>query len=136
MADDMTMGELRRSVERLERAHQQLAIDTVPAKLWSAEHQALMDRVSRHETDARDTQTRMERDAADRIKALGREIAAVRTLVEREVEDLRDEIKAMREERTRRGEMTWQKWIGLIGALAALALVIVTLIGQAKGIKP
>lgn len=136
MADDMTPGEIRRSIERLERAQQQLAVDMVPAKLWASEHQALNDRVGRHELDARETQARVERDWADRHKALGREIADLRKLVEREVEDLRAEIKAMRAERVRRSEMTWQKWVGLIGALAALALVVVTMVGQAKGIKP
>ncbi len=136
MADDMTNGEIQRSLQRLERAQQQLATDTVPAKLWSAEHQALNDRVSRHEVDARETQARMERDAQDRHKALSREVAALRTLIEREVEDLRKEIQSMRAERVRRSEMTWQKWVGLIGALAALALVVVTMVGQAKGISP
>lgn len=136
MADDMTTGEIRRSIERLERAQHQLATDAVSSRLWSAEHQALMDRQARHEVDAKEVQARMERDALDRHKGLTREIAALRAMVEREVEKLRGEIEAVGAERVRRSEMTWQKWVGLIGALAALALVVVTMLGQSKGIAP
>jgi predicted anti-sigma-YlaC factor YlaD len=136
VADDPTMGELARSIKRIEDAQLKLAADSVPTSLWSSQHNALIERVNRHEVDAEKSQTRMERDAIERHKTLGREIASLRTLVEREVEDLREEIKSMRQEKARRSEMTWQKWVGLIGALAALALVIVTMVGQAKGIKP
>lgn len=80
MADDETLGEVSRNVARLERRVESgqrdtdnrlanLAKDMVPHGLWAAEHKALDEKVSRHEREARDIQTRLEREIADVRKA-------------------------------------------------------------------
>ena len=118
--DPLTPGEIRRSLRRLEdedRAQAtrltQLAAEMLPVKLWDAEHRALGDKLERHEKTAE----------ADRRR------------IEKSIEDLREEIKDMREDQEKHSEITWQKVMGLIVALATIAGVIVTLIGQTKGIK-
>lgn len=122
MADDdpLTAGEIRRSLRRLEdedRAQAtrltQLAAEMLPVKLWDAEHRALGDKLERHERLADENQRRNEQA----------------------FKDLREEIKDMREDQEKHSEVTWQKVLGLIVALATIAGVIVTLIGQTKGIK-
>lgn len=82
MAEDLTLGEVARNLDRLDKAQRQLATDTVPAKQYELAHQALVDRIERHERDARDIQKRMERDIENRFTAVGKEIAAVVKSVE------------------------------------------------------
>lgn len=132
--DDLTPGEIRRSFDRIERAlkdgddrHATLASKMVPVDLWQSEHRSLEGRLQEHRDDTRAALDRVERTSQERRAALTQDITAVRTLVEREVEDLRDEIKTLRDERAKRSEITWQKVTGLIAALAGAALVIVTL---------
>lgn len=80
MADEITPGETRRWLERIERRMERgqkdtddrmtaLAKDMVPTVLWQAEHEALDDKVARHERDARETQARIEREIAALHKA-------------------------------------------------------------------
>lgn len=141
MADEaMSDGEIRRSFDRVERAlkdgddrHAALAARMVPVDLWKSEHRTLESRLQEHRDGTREALERVERTAQERRAALAQEIAAVRTLVEREVEDLREEIKALRAERAKRSEITWQKITGLIAALAGAALVIVTLFSHGGG---
>lgn len=122
MSDDdpLTPGEIRRSFKRLEEEDRaqaarltSLAAEMLPVKLWDAEHRALGDKVDRQEKVAEERQRRNEKA----------------------IEDLREEFKDMREDQEKHSEVTWQKVVGLIAALAAIAGVIVTLIGQSKGIK-
>lgn len=122
MSDDdpLTPGEIRRSFKRLEEEDRaqaarltSLAAEMLPVKLWDAEHRALGDKVDRQEKVAEERQRRNEKA----------------------IEDLREEFKDMREDHEKHSEVTWQKVVGLIAALAAIAGVIVTLIGQSKGIK-
>lgn len=117
--DPPTLGEVVRAIKRLEHEDRALAeritllaAETLPVKLWDSEHRALGDKFDRHEKAAE----------ADRKR------------LEKMIEDLREEIKDVRDEQEKRSEVTWQKVVGLIAALAALAGVIVTLIGQSKGI--
>lgn len=131
--DDLTLGEIARSLDRLDKAQRQLAIDSVPAKQYEVAHQALIDRQERHEREARDIQTRLEKDAAERNRAVDREIRDLKTALAREIESRGREIEALRKERAKRAEMTWQKITGLVAALAGAALVIVTLLGQTGG---
>jgi hypothetical protein len=131
MGDEaMSDGEIRRSLERIElaaRATNDRIAETsrqmVPTELWQSEHRAVLDKVEHLTRDTTDGQARLE-------KTLGREIRDLKALVEREVEDLRGEIKAMRTERARRSEITWQKITGLVAALGGVALVIVTLVSH------
>lgn len=117
--DPPTLGEVVRAIKRLEHEDRALAeritllaAETLPVKLWDSEHRALGDKFDRHEKAAADDRRRLEKA----------------------IEDLREEIKDVRDEQEKRSEVTWQKVVGLIAALAALAGVIVTLIGQSKGI--
>lgn len=77
MAEEMTPGEIRRSIERIEREQATNAREMVPAKLYETAHQALIDRLGRHEQDARDAQDRLERDVDKRFVAAAKEIAAL-----------------------------------------------------------
>lgn len=150
VADEMTPGEIQRWLDDL-RATQRAtndrlakaAGDMVSAALWAAEKAALADRLERHEREALRMQQAVE-------SGLGREIRDVKELLERAVADLQRETKAVREESakevkaarekcaeeiknlrtefSKRSELTWQKAIGLIGALAAIALVVATLV--------
>jgi hypothetical protein len=110
--DPLTPGEIRRAIERLERADQalnnritQVASDSLTVKLWDAEHRALNEKLTRHEKAAEETQKRIE-----------------------------NEIVEIREERDKHSEITWTKIIGLVTALTALAGVIIGVVGLTKGI--
>jgi len=139
--DPLTPGEIRRSLQRLEGEDRslaeritRLAAEMLPVKLWDSEHRALSTQLDRHEKAAEADRARIERDADESTRRLEADIAAVRRDLEREAEDRRKDIKAVRAERSKRSELTWQKMIGLIAALAAIAGVIVTLLGQSKGL--
>lgn len=140
MPDEMSDGEIRRSFDRIERDIRsvgdrltQTARDMVPSALWSAEHQALVDRIARGEQTQTVESGRLEKMVESSFRNLGGEVAGLRALVEREVEDLREEVKDLRTERDARSQITWQKVLGLIATLAAVATVVVTLMGNAKG---
>lgn len=124
--DPPTLGEVVRAIKRLENEDRALAeritllaAETLPVKLWDSEHRALGDKFDRHERAAEADRKRLEKTIED---------------LREEIKDVREEQKDMREEREKRSEVTWQKIVGLIAALAALAGVIVTLVGQSKGI--
>lgn len=117
--DPPTLGEVVRAIKRLEHEDRALAeritllaAEALPVKLWDSEHRALGDKFDRHEKAAADDRMRLEKA----------------------IEDLREEIKDVRDEQEKRSEVTWQKILGLVAALIALAGVIVTLLGQSKGI--
>jgi hypothetical protein len=149
-ADEMTPGEIRRTFDRQDAAIREagnradaavratndrvaeLAKSVVPTELWAAEHRSLKDDVTHLEHDMLSGFARLEATAAERHQALGREVRDVKTLIETEVNDLRTEIKTMRDERAKRSVNTWQITIALIAALAAVALVVVGVL-QAGG---
>jgi len=118
--DPLTPGEIRRSLKRLEDEDRSLAeritrvaAEMLPVKLWDAEHRALGDKVDRQERAAEERQRR----------------------IDKAIEDLQKDFKDMRDDQEQRSAVTWQKVLGLVVALATIAGVIVTLIGQTKGIK-
>jgi hypothetical protein len=89
VADDMTPGEMRRTLERLEQAQKDankasddrlatLAQQTVPAALWASEHKALADDVTHLATDFRDEVARIERTSQERMATLRNEIGVIR----------------------------------------------------------
>lgn len=117
--DELTNGETRRAIARLEAEDRALAArlvniatEMVPAKLWEAEHRALTDRLIQHEKGAESTRQRLEKA----------------------VNDIEKQIKRMREDQEKRAELTWQRVMGLIVAMTTIAGVIVALIGQSRGI--
>lgn len=90
MADDLTPGEIRRSLERIEAAQRDahraiddrladLARKTVPVELWAAEHKALGEDVKHLEGDFHEAVDRIERTSQERMATLRAEIKAVRT---------------------------------------------------------
>lgn len=140
--DPLTPGEIRRSLKRLENEDRSLAeritrvaADSLPVKLWDSEHRAASDRQDRHEAASDADRARIERDAAEAVRRVEAEVAAVRRTMEHEIESLQAEIKADRDERNKRSEITWQKILGLVMALTTVAGVIVAVLALAKGIK-
>lgn len=132
MTDDdrLTLGEIRRAIARLESEDRSLAMrltslaaEMVPAKLWESEHRALIDKLILHERGAEADRIRLEKAVEDLEKQ-----------IERVHDDHEKQIERLRDAREKRSEVTWQKITGLILALAAIAGVIVALMGQSKGI--
>lgn len=124
MADERSLGELGRAIDRVERQQHEaqramddrvtkLAADMVPTTLWSAEHKAVVEDVRDVREDMQAGFTRIENAMAEKFKAQGREIAGLRT-----------DTNKIREERTTKSVTTWQITIALIAALAAVALVV------------
>lgn len=129
--DPMTPGEISRAMKRLEAEDRaqadrltSLAAEMLPVKLWDAEHRALSEQLRRHE-----------QESAERFGRLERQLDTYRATCDKRVEDVEGDIDELRRDRDRRSELTWQKAVGLIAALAAVATVIVTVLGQSKGIR-
>jgi len=89
VADEMSPGEIGRTLERIERQQQEgqralgdrmtkLAADMVPTTLWSAEHKAVVDNVHDLEGDMHDAIARIESTSQERMTTLRGEIAGVR----------------------------------------------------------
>lgn len=89
MADDLTPGEIRRTLDRIERQQQdtqramddrvtKLAADMVPTSLWAAEHKALADDVRDLASDMQQAVTRIEATSLERMQTLRGEIKSVR----------------------------------------------------------
>lgn len=88
MAEDMTPGEIRRTLERLEQAQKDankasddrlanLAQQTLSPALYAAEHKALGDEVKHLATDMREGLDRIERAMDARFAQTDKQIAAV-----------------------------------------------------------
>jgi hypothetical protein len=88
-ADDMTPGEIRRSLDRLEQSQRdaqravddrltKLAADMMPTTLWASEHKALSDDVKHLEADFHEAVDRVERTSQERMATLRNEIKTVR----------------------------------------------------------
>jgi predicted nucleic acid-binding Zn-ribbon protein len=134
----MSPGEVRRTLERIERAQSEaqkasddrmseLARKTVPAELWAAQHRALEERVARNEQDAREARDRIERAVDARFVATGKEIAAVVKAFEDHEED-------------HQAQATWSRSktltvVGIaVGAIATIAAAWITALLAAKGV--
>jgi hypothetical protein len=85
----MSPGEIRRTLERIERQHSdaqramddrltKLAADMVPTALWASQHQAVVEDVRHNEADMREAMTRAEATAQERMATLRGEVASVR----------------------------------------------------------
>lgn len=140
MADEMSDGEIRRTFERIERDVRsvgdrltQTAREMVPSTLWAAEHQAALDRISRAEQQQSAEFARLEKAQDSSAKALDEDIEDVRGEIKALRTQHEADIKAVRTERESRAQFTWQKAIGLVAALAAVATVIVTLLTSSRG---
>lgn len=144
MADDLTLGEVARSVTRIEvrldRAlkdiddrHAALASKVVPTDLWRAEHESLENEVRQLRDDVRQAVERIERTSLERRAALvsadqelGKQIEALRR-----DHDLRlKELATGEGERETRGTARVANIIAAVAALAAVALLLVTILGR------
>lgn len=131
MTDDgLTQREIGRALARLEDADRalaaqltRLAAELLPVNLWDVERRGLIERIARTEQDI----------AADRAKH-EKSVEELERTTAAKIEEVRKELREQRAEDNSRSQLTWQKVIGVVGALAALATVIVTLLGQSKGI--
>lgn len=136
MADDpMTPGEVKRTFDRQDSAIRatndrlaDLAKSMVPTELWAAEHRALEDKLAHLERDTLNGLSRIENAAGERHKAIGREIRDLKELVEREIEDVREDLKALQEHRRQEHEQSSSRLIAWVAALAAVGLLIATIL--------
>lgn len=138
MGDDLTLGEVARNIDRLDKAQRQLATDSVPAKQYEIAHQALRQNLADHIAQSSVDRERLERTIEDLRKTHDRDIKALREDLDKEVEQARAEnktqIAALKTERDKRTEFTWQRAVGLLTAAVALAGVIVAALAASKGI--
>lgn len=138
MADEPTLGELARNVKRIEDAQMKLATETVPAKLWAAEHQSLQNALGDHVRQSGIDHARIENALTDLRGVHERDVKELREGLDKEVGQARREnkaqIEALRRERERRSDFTWQRALGVLTAAAALAGVIVAALAASKGI--
>lgn len=122
--DDVTLGEIRRSLERLERRVEngqrdtdnritQLASQMVPHSLWAAEHKALEDTVAELRVDTKAAFDRVERTSQERKGVLERQIK---------------EIADGQSQRTRGRTGTVANWIAAAGVVISVGLLIATLL--------
>jgi hypothetical protein len=102
----MSDGEIRRSLERIDRRVDDLAKSTVPLDAWNRENIHLQEQIREGDRDCRDRT-----DLA--MKA----------------------VKAVRDERDKHSEFTWARVIGILGIVTALAIALITTIAASKGIK-
>jgi hypothetical protein len=89
VAEELTPGEVRRSLERLERSQQdgqramddritKLAAEMVPTPLWQSEHKTLAENVRHLADDWRESTDRIEKTSQERMATLRGEIGGVR----------------------------------------------------------
>ena len=139
MADDMTPGEIRRTLERLEQqqkaAHRasddrlaNLAQQMVPAALFGVEHKALGDEVKHLAEDVREGFARVEKAMDTRFAATATQIAAVVKAQEDHEEAHQD-----------RAQWSRNKTLTVIGivvtAVATIAAAWIAAVLAAKGVR-
>jgi len=138
VADDLTLGELARNLDRLDKAQRQLATDSVPARLYETAHQALQKALADHIAQSVVDRERIERAVGDLRTAHERDVKELREDLDKEIEQARAEnraqIAALKAEREKRSEFTWQRAVGLLAVAVALAGVIVAALAASKGI--
>lgn len=138
MPDEMTPGEVRRTIERLELAQREahkaiddrlanLAQQMVPASLWQSEHKALSDDVKHLEADTRDGFERVERTSLERKRALESDITAVRKTVSDHQAEHRDNSSWSRSK-------TMTVIAIVVGACATLAGAWIAAVLASKGV--
>jgi hypothetical protein len=134
MADEPTLGELARNVKRIEDAQMKLATETVPAKLWAAEHQSLQNALGDHVRQSGVDHARIERELTDLRGAHDRDIKELREGLDKEIRQARGEnreqIEALKKERDSRGMNAWQRFgIASAAVLGLLAVFVAFYVG-------
>lgn len=120
MAEEMTPGEVSRRFDRIERDQRALddritsvAGQMVPAALYEAAHQALIDRVAHAEADTKAAFDRVEATSRERKRELEAKIAAV---------------ARAQSERDKSRPSIIANWITASGVVIALVGLVVTLV--------
>jgi ribosomal protein L16 Arg81 hydroxylase len=138
---DLTLGEIGRSLIRIEAEQRALAAritesarEMVPAKLWAAELLALQQALAEHIRQSDQTRERLERELAETRKAHVRELAAAREEIKEDVDDVRGQVKDVRDAQSKRSEFTWQRVLGLLALAATVAGVVVAALALSKGV--
>lgn len=145
MADEMTPGEIRRTLERIERSQHEaqravddritkIATDMVPASLWKAEHKALADDVRDLADDCRDASERAEKTSLERMATLRGEIATVRDSVAGVRKAQEQHVKAHEADRSWTRSKKLTVLAIAVGAAATLAGAWIAAVLAAKGV--
>jgi chromosome segregation ATPase len=138
VADDLTLGELARSLADFKQSIRQslkdgdnrlaeLAGKMVPTDLWKAEHRALEEDVKHLEADVREAVARLERTSLERLGNLNTQLGAIR-----------DAQKA--HERAHRESSAWSRSkkltvLGItVGAAATIAAAWLAALLAARGV--
>lgn len=134
MPDDVTLGELARTLDRLDKAQRQLATDSVPAKQYEIAHQALQKTLADHISQSRVDRERIERAVTDLRNAHDRALESLRTDLDKEIEQARrenrDQITAMKKERESSGMNAWQRFgIASVAVIGLLSVFVAFYVG-------
>ncbi len=138
--DDVTLGELHRTLDRLERRVDsgqratddritQIASQMVPHSLWAAEHKAIEDTVAEAKADMQAGFERVERASQERKGVLERKDAELA----KEIAEVRKEVASDRVARERARPGNLANWLTGAGVLVALIALIVTLVATHGG---
>lgn len=134
MADEPTLGELARNVKRIEDAQMKLATETVPAKLWAAEHQSLQNALADHVRQSGVDHARIERELTDLRGGHERDVKELREGLDREIQQARrenrEQIAALKKERETSGMNAWQRFgVASAAVLGLLAVFVAFYVG-------
>lgn len=134
MADEVTLGEIARNLDRLDKAQRQLATDSVPAKQYEVAHQALQQTLTDHITQSGIDRARIERAIDDLRRAHDRAIEALRTDLDKEVAQARaenrEQIAALKRERESSGMNAWQRFgIASVAVIGLLSVFVAFYVG-------
>lgn len=122
MADDLTPGEIARSLKRIEDAQRQLATDSVPAKLWAAQYDALTGKLTDHASNSAEVHARLERALDEMRKNTAREFEKLRKETSTAIEALRTEVS---EQPVRWADKAWTRGLAALAVLVTLTGVVV-----------
>jgi len=148
MADDPTIAEIARNLARLESGQQKLgdritdsARESVPAKLWAAEREALTRQIVDHTQQASRDLARLEQGQTDLRKTHERDVAKLREDMAREFEKQRTTtstaLDALRtevtEQPTKWADKAWTRILAVSSLLLVLAGVVIAALSLGKG---
>lgn len=145
MTDDITPGEMRRSLERLERSQQdaqramddritKLAAEMVPTPLWQSEHKSLTEDVRHLGDDVREATERIEKTSQERMATLRTEIAGVRSEVAAVRKTQENHAKAHEADKSWSRSKTLTVFMVVVGAAATLIGAYIAAFAAAGGV--
>lgn len=137
--DDMTPGEIRRTLDRMDRTQHdsqramddritKLAAEMVPTSLWAAEHKAVVDDVRHIAEDMREAVDRIEKTSLERLGTVRTEIKAIRQAQEAHAKAHQDSSAWSRSK-------TLTVVAIVVGAVATLAGAYIAAFAAAGGVR-